>query len=390
MSTEVWLFVLVIAVCAVAVCKPVRKRIALAVCWVFGMFGYKDKSKWGVVIKRVWGTCLVVCVCVLTCLFVFHFLDYVLVQTGIYHPQWYYREKIVSNDISFFGSTDGKGEIRTNYTDKVLIRNVNWVSVPEGGDSLAVFASNKKRGYFNKFTGEVVIPAVYDRAWQFSEGIAGVVKDNSLMFINPDGSLAFDGAFNADLTMPAYLFENGYCLVRSNHGNAIGMIDHQGNWALQPIYENIQYEGNGSWKVEKEDNEGLVNDKMELVMPIEYTSIDVSQEGIYSLHPQDNGMMKLYDFDGKTVLNPTVISDVYQLYYETDKKDEDNEYIREHATLRYYLSYPFSNKMGLITVDGKIITNPIYEDIEAIGKDLYLCTPQGVVLDSSGEMVKAR
>ena len=49
------------------------------------------------------------------------------------------------------------------------------------------------------------------------------------------------------------------------------------------------------------------------------------------------------------------------------------------------------NYEGLITADGHIVTMPLYENIEAIGPDLYLCTWSNcdkVIVNGKGEIVK--
>ena len=46
---------------------------------------------------------------------------------------------------------------------------------------------------------------------------------------------------------------------------------------------------------------------------------------------------------------------------------------------------------GLMTPGGKVLTLPEYTDIEAIGKDLYLCKTdysRGVLLNSAGKRVE--
>ena len=92
-------------------------------------------------------------------------------------------------------------------------------------------------------------------------------------------------------------------------------------------------------------------------------------------------MLKLYDFDGKTVLNELVINEVTELYFNSANDD------KESATLRKYCCREYG-PYGLISTDGRMITKPIYKEIEAISKDLYLCKPQGVLIDSEGRIIQ--
>lgn len=42
---------------------------------------------------------------------------------------------------------------------------------------------------------------------------------------------------------------------------------------------------------------------------------------------------------------------------------------------------------GLLDSSGKVVTPPVYTSIKAIGKDLYLCKPQGVIIDGKEEVI---
>ena len=55
-------------------------------------------------------------------------------------------------------------------TGEITIKDVEHVFISNYTDSLAVFIKDNKKGYLNCFTGKVVIPAKYSRAWLFSEG----------------------------------------------------------------------------------------------------------------------------------------------------------------------------------------------------------------------------
>ena len=62
-------------------------------------------------------------------------------------------------------------------TNQYTTKKLRWVSGdPCEGDSLTVFCDKDgKRGFLNVKTGEIVIPAQYSKAWNFSEGLAAVL-----------------------------------------------------------------------------------------------------------------------------------------------------------------------------------------------------------------------
>ena len=62
---------------------------------------------------------------------------------------------------------------------------------------------NKKFGFIDK-TGKVVIPPIYDLAWHFSEGLAGVEKNGKRGFVDKTGKVVIPLIYDY-----AYHFYNG-------------------------------------------------------------------------------------------------------------------------------------------------------------------------------------
>lgn len=56
-------------------------------------------------------------------------------------------------------------------TGKTTIKDIDWLLSAEScKDTLVVFSKNRKRGYFNRFIGEAVIPEQYTHAWGLFRG----------------------------------------------------------------------------------------------------------------------------------------------------------------------------------------------------------------------------
>ena len=55
-------------------------------------------------------------------------------------------------------------------------------------EPLAAVRVDGKFGYIDK-TGELVIPAKYNRAWKFSEGLGKVLLNNKFGFVDKDGTV---------------------------------------------------------------------------------------------------------------------------------------------------------------------------------------------------------
>ena len=72
-------------------------------------------------------------------------------------------------------------------TEEYTTEKINRLSEASVNDSLAVYALPGKHGYINVNTGRIVIEAEannYCKAWMFSEGLAAVIKDGKIGFIN--------------------------------------------------------------------------------------------------------------------------------------------------------------------------------------------------------------
>ena len=55
--------------------------------------------------------------------------------------------------------SDKPGLIQNINTGEVVAKGIDWIALPFDEDSLMVYSKDNKRGYINRFSGEVVIPA---------------------------------------------------------------------------------------------------------------------------------------------------------------------------------------------------------------------------------------
>lgn len=250
-------------------------------------------------------------------------------------------------------------------------------------NSIAPFYQNEKWGYMNLQTGEL-IPAQFDHAWPFSEGLAAVIKDKRLMFVDQMGKVAINtelGRMPEDVDCK---FINGYCVVNSVEG-LTGLIDKQGNWVLQPIYDDVSHD-NGLWKVKSNDLYGLFSAELDTMFAVKHPKIKVWNEFIEVSH--ENHIVKLYDY-GMNVLEDFVINAIDNLSFSNI--DEDKEYQVGIADQMCYVVYVRDESepyYGLMDRSGKRITPADYSSIEAIGEDLYFCKPQGIVINGKGKRIE--
>lgn len=355
--------------------------------WVAGMFGYGDPSWYGRLVRRIFAGSLAVIAMVVALAALCG--AYEIIKTDYFtedQADEFETARYVSREVYY---NETKGQVVNERTGK-KIKDVDWISTSVDGDSLVCFATDGKRGYFNRFTGKVSIAPQYSRAWIFSEGLCCVENGDSLIFLNHEGKRAFDASFWYSPHADGYVFHDGYCIMATENYN-YGVIDTNGNWVLEPVYTDVQNLGNGLWAIEQSGLYGLYNIlEKKYVLPCEYLFIDM-QDSEYVVQKQDYSMERL-----DTALN-TVHSFVYtslsDLYYDTGTFDETGNEIQARATCKAYEVQPDWNKSarcGLLGDNGKPVTKPLYSHIQAIGKDLYSCS-QGnycVIINGKGECVE--
>jgi len=261
-------------------------------------------------------------------------------RTFGYDPPAY--EQQVSRRIAFHNTSDNEGYLYNVSTGEKLLRHVSWIAKPFSGDSLGIFCDGQHRGFFNVFTGKMVIPPVYARAWQFYCDRAAVEQDGQLFFIDRRGAVV------ANATVPpcdSLVYDSGYWLLRRN-----------GLWAV------------------------LTADSLKTVVPFEYSHVNIERDmGIRV--STTKGVSSLLSFDGQTVLQPICIMGVEKLFYDTSKLE------REQASCHAYYSSDAPRLYGLMSDKGVVLTAPVYQQIEAISSTLFLCLPQGVMVNDKGEII---
>ena len=99
------------------------------------------------------------------------------------------------------------------------------------GKNLFQFVRGGKYGFMNE-NSSIVIPAKFDYAENFKDGLAVVSKEGKYGYINKEGSLMIDYQFDE-----AGDFDQGRAIVAK--GDYYGLIDVSGSYVLQPKFEDI-------------------------------------------------------------------------------------------------------------------------------------------------------
>lgn len=346
-----------------------------------------ESTKFGKVVWRIFSvsaTVVTLCLAIILSMALYNIIDDKIVRSkpmdDLYLIEYY--GSYVSPYVIYCDYYQ-KGFLYNAVTGEKTLTNINWICKSSDGDSLAFFSADKKRGYFNRFTGELVIPAQYEKAWVFSEGVAWVKKDGVLSLIDHDGNPVLDRTFPYTERIDDYCFHNGLCAMLGDN-ECIGIINMQGEWVVEPNYQYIQRE-RGFWRVETYDDlYGLFDKNGYVFLPAEYDRINVDAEYVY-VHTSEH-YDQIIDFEGN-IICCNDFYEVVKMYYTTDESDENGCWKKAPTNIWKYRTS--DGYYGLIDRNGNVITPPSYYDIDAIDVDKYVCSSiKGtVILNDKGKEI---
>lgn len=382
----------------------VWRGVCQCVAKIFGLFGYNRDSKFAKIVWELFATSGTITMAIIALALVIgigepiygkYFRGH---QCSIIHC---YYSQCLAPGIYFHNTNDHNGYIFDSNTQKKTIEHVEWIAYQDDRDSLACFCNGKKRGYFNKYTGREVIGPRYDRAWVFSEGLASVVEDGRLKFIDTTGTTVIDMGMTYSPVMGDWVFHSGYCIVCTTDGNYHGLMDKEGTIVLPMEYSSIEL-SDGFWELAKGDEEGVLDMSLNTIIPLTKGHITTDDESLFLTTPDH--IIHRYDLEGRLTAE-NYITSVRMLEYEKDEIVnkgekavcvdgdfyevlEDSYHPKATARLRAYVAD--DDYEGLMTADGRQVTRPVYTNIEAIGPDLYLCSVRyGIkaIVNGRGETV---
>ena len=265
---------------------------------------------------------------------------------------------LLGDDLVAVKGSDGKVSIKNTATGKVTIKDIrlDWTT-SSPNDSLSVYCSEGKRGYYNAYTGEIAIPAQYRRAWVFSEGLAAVQKNGMIGFVDHKGRTVIDFKFPYHGNpLSEFTFKHGHSVDADTTGKC-GVINKQGEWIIKPEYDNVSaYE--------------------------EYAIVSKA------------GVRMQVGYDGK-VLNSFVLDDIDRLTYTVQERYENREgeieYLDKEIDTGLF-SYRVGGRCGLMDANCHRLTEPLYKSITAVDKNMFRATLidyySEVILNAKGEVMK--
>lgn len=384
------------------------RGVCQALGWFFGLFGYKRDGKFA---RCVWGlfatsAAVIMGLLALTYVYILCVEAYKAYnwRYGMCDDKYCYADRYVHGDIYYHSHDDGRGYVYNKRTGEKYLKRVEWIAMPEGKDSLVCFSNGKKRGYFSKNTGKVVIEPKYDHAWVFADGLASVDEGGFIKFVDGTGKTVIDRKTPYVMNMEGHVFHGGYCVVQTDDGELYGMIDKTGKVVLPLEYSLISLtDDQEMWLIAKGKENGLLDKDLKPIIPLAECGIWICDDMVDVALPDHT--LRKYSLDG-SLIHDFYISRVRCLEYEKEEMlsrtekvtDDDGNVIgtnieeyhpTANAKLRAYVAG--GGYEGLMTADGHVVTMPLYQNIDAIGYDLYLCDVSNgdkVIVNGKGEIVR--
>ncbi len=306
----------------------------------------------------------------------------------------YWKDNYISKTVEVHGFQDYKVRVYNHCTGKYTTPKVNWVSDTPVNDSLTVYAISEKRGYININNGEIAIDAKlndYCKAWVFSEGLAAVMKDGKIGFINANNEVVipfrFDYSDECRMYDFGYLFLDGYCIMTNKDGD-LGLIDTTGKWIVEPAYDEIWTPHDSGYRIIVNDGKyGVLDSMCNVVYPAEYGYVDVLSD---SFILTKGGKMWQVDFEGNTV-QPFMFDGTYDLNYPI----RYNEYGEIQYAFSDFVKYEVMGRYGIMNrITGKPTTLALYSDINMLSKDLFEvqdpASSDWYLIDTQGNVVSKK
>ncbi len=296
-----------------------------------------------------------------------------LVAYALYEDEYGrdYWDRKLSDNITLHSFSDNKWRVYDKQTGEYTTEKINWLSETSENDSLAVYALPNKRGYINVNTGRIVIDAKtndYQKAWVFSDGLAAVMRDGKIGFINKRNEIVipfqFDYSDKCSMWDFGYVFHNGYCAMTDTDGN-LGLIDKNGNWIVKPAYDEIWAPHSSGYRVIIKDGKyGVLNSIGVNVYSAEYRYISILNDGFVLTK---GGKRWQVDFQGN-IVQSFMFDSTYYLNYPIGY-DENGDIQYAFAD---FMKYEVMNRYGIMNrITGEPITPAIYSGINMLSRDLF-------------------
>ncbi|WP_338763047.1 WG repeat-containing protein [Bernardetia sp. ABR2-2B] len=276
-------------------------------------------------------------------------------------------------------------------------------------DSMTYFSENRlpikaggKYGLMDE-KGQVILPPTYSFIFPFENGTAKVKIGEHFKLIDKEGKT---------LLIPEYdyigSFENGMALIVKD--KKVGVTNNKGQLIIEPQYERLSIES-GIIRARKDGKWGIVNTQNKPLLPFEYQYISTFSENTAIIRKNNLwGFLSIQNNAPKIILEPSIKADFINeirngmakvssgRYIEEDGYGTKNAYYKQNGIIKtngdWILEQKYSfiednifetntaqsqdlvlieqnNKVGYADKTGKIIVEPLYDNIENNFSEVY-------------------
>lgn len=212
--------------------------------------------------------------------------------------EWFYFDNF-HNGLARVSKNGKDGYI--DNTGKLVIEPTFYYGGPFYGNLAPVqMEKNGKYGFIDQ-TGRLVVDFIYDYAYFFQEGLAGVALDGKWGFIDETGEMVIPLKFNQitdDIGFQfRYGFSEGLAAVKSN-SNKICFINKHGDVAIASQFDGARHFRSGLAAVKINDKWGFINKKGEFVVEPQFAQGRDFSEGLSAacLERFSNGFIKVNNY----------------------------------------------------------------------------------------------
>lgn len=226
----------------------------------------------------------------------------------------------------------------------------------------------------------------YEKAWVFSEGLAAVMQDDKIGFINTDGEVVipFQYDYTDECAMWDFgiVFHEGLCCMTNAEGQ-IGLINPEGEWVLYPEYDEIWVPRFGHRILIKDSVYGVADTTGRIVYPVTYGYIDIMED---SFVLTKGGRRWEEDRNGNTITG-FMFDDTYDLQYISNYNYEGDAVYSTSD----YVSYQIIQRYGIMNrFTGAPLTPAIYREVEMLSFSLFKVQTENmdwILIDANGNIV---
>lgn len=227
-----------------------------------------------------------------------------------------------------------------------------------------IFGNNERYGYLDVRTGAVTIEPQFQYAGEFSEGLAPIRNLGEVGFIDTTGKLAVS-VKGTIRNLSSAKMSNGCAIVDIGGNNTYGILSHNGEWLLEPIYNHIEKCYEDCYIVKNEWCEyGVWSQEIGWIFELEYDFIEEGMADLSFVVTKD-GARREIDCNGKVVI-PFVYDSSDILSYLVAGRPE-----AEYITSEYAVFY-VDKMAGLFEVStGKVLIPAKYDGIDMLSKGVF-------------------